>query len=166
MVKEELMNRANKAGEWKEMLVLTEGDLLQGSPKSGPAVRVTFASYGREVRYSHTPGVVDEGGFRSVQHIHDRNVGVYRFLFLYGNMAVDVAKQLDPKKLADHPHIVKKLLMDTHKDIASKVEGCLRKEDNLATFPQKKESPRPSLTKPTLGVSIGEILKARRKEDG
>lgn len=154
------MRRTNKAGEWQELLVLTEGDIVRGASTNGPAIRVTFARYGREVRYSHTPGVADdEGSFRPVQHLHDRNAQTYLLLLQYAHVAVTVSKQLDPEMVAQNPYGLKRSLRDAIETLDAE------KEDKLASFPQEKKAKARSqkpISKPTLGVSIGEMLKAKQ----
>lgn len=152
------MRRTNKAGEWQELLVLTEGDVVKGAPTSGPAIRVTFARYGREVRYSHTPGVADDdGGFRPVQHLHDRNAKTYLLLLQYARVAVTVSKQVDPEMVAMNPYRLKRLLRDAIETVEQEEAKPEQQEG-----PKRKKT-RP-ITKPTLGVSIGEMLRAKQEE--
>jgi hypothetical protein len=157
------MRRTNKAGDWQELLVLTECDLGIGSPGAGPAIRVTFARYGREVRFSHTPGVIDDDGqFRPVQHLHDRSVRGYTLLLQYTSIAVEATRKLDPEAVVAQSYWIKKMLKDA-------VEASMDEtaSEGPQAFPepeqQQKAQKAQSLTKPTLGVSIGEILKAKQK---
>ena len=155
------MKRTNKAGDWQELLVLAESDLV-GGEVPGPAIRVTFARYGREVRYSHTPGVVDDDGrFRPVQHIHDRNTRSYLLLLQYTSIAVAATKKLDPESVAAQSHGLKLTLKKAMEESMDQVAS-----EGPQSFPEKKqEQPKAQpITKPTLGVSIGEMLKAKQQK--
>lgn len=137
--------------------MLTEGDLV-GPEGPGPAIRVTFARFGREVRYSHTPGVVDDDGqFRPIQHLHDRNVRSYILLLQYATIAVAATKKLDPEAVAAQSYGLKRSLRKAMEESEKAPQPRERDE------PKKKQKAQP-ITKPSLGVSIGEMLKAKQEK--
>lgn len=153
------MKRTNKAGDWQKLVVLTDDDLFGNPPKAGPAVKVTFARYGREVRYSHTAGMVDDDGqFRSVQHLHDRNLSSYIMLLQYTRAAVAVAKQLDPETVAEQSYNLKGALRKAMREAMDEVL-----EEPVPEQQSKQEKPKP-ITKPTLGATIGEMMKAKQNQ--
>jgi hypothetical protein len=150
-------NRSNKKGEWQELILLSWRDFCDNGDK-GPAVKVTFARYGREVRYSYTPGVLDDDGkFRSVQYLHDRNIHCYLELLRWASVVVAVARDAGVDNVKRSGYGLKVMLREEAKKLrAEKQEEKEEKEE------KKKKMPS-SISKPTFGVSIGEILKAKQK---
>ena len=149
--------RINKRGEWQELFVLAESEMVEMGVQPGPAVRVTFARFGNEVRFSHTPGVIDDKKeFRHVQHLHDRNILGYVGLFQETLIAVAAAKQIGPEAIMMHPMLLKEALSKARRDIATMDQKSQPKKSN------PKTNPKSDSLKPTLGASIGDILKAKQ----
>ena len=156
------MKRTNKVGDWQELVVLSFNDItkdtVSGDDLRGPAVKVTFARFGREVRFSHTPGVLDQDGvFRPVQHLHHRDLEAYIFLLKYTEATVVIARDVGPEMLANLSHSLKKKLREAHRELSNQVVS-----EKVKKVEKKQESSSKSLTNPTFGTSIGEMVKAKK----
>jgi len=151
------MKRTNKAGEWHELMVISEGELFgpQGHP-AGSAVRATYARYGREFRFSHTLGVIREGGFHPIQHIHDRNMVDYVVLLECSAIVVVAAKKTSVEIIRDNPALFKT-------QMRSRIEQdeLIQKSRESIEKPKKRKKVQP-VSKPGFGASIGDMLKSKQ----
>jgi len=149
------MDRTNKSGDWKELLLLKESDFFGNFKGAEIAVRITFSYYGRELRFSHTPGIINrDGRFQPVQNLHDRKMNAYLDIFTFGRVAIESAKELNPETIVLNSEETKKSLKKAFNTISQEAEEYTKRVE-------KKKKP---ITNPTFGVSIGEMLQAKQKE--
>lgn len=151
------MNRKNKGGDWHELMVLSDGVLFGNSKPSGPAVQVTYARYGRETRYSHTLGIIRDGAFHPIQHIHDRNLVTYVRLLEYASVTVAAAHKTTPETISAVPQIMtealrKRAMMEALIDLGRVSHEEPKQVQNVQPVPRSKSG---------FGASIGDMLKAK-----
>ena len=161
------MNKQRKNPEWKTLMTLARRYDSGGNPLPGPAVQTTYSRSDDACYFSHTPGVVGEGGmFRPVQHIHDRYVETYTLLLLDAMMGVGAAKNLGMERVESDIGLFRLALRD-----AQRVNRTIEKVEQAAKIildkqgfgrrpkPQKKEKKRS-----TLKASIGDTMKAKSRQ--
>ena len=159
------MNQSRKRLEWKTLITLARKYDSSGNPLPGPAVQTTYSGSDGVYYFSHTPGVIGEGGiFRPVQHLHDRHVETYTLLLLDAMMGVNAAKTLGMAEVESEIGLFRMALRDTQhinrtiEQVEQAAQVILGKA-GIARRPSS--SPKPKKKTSSFKASIGDMIKAK-----
>jgi len=156
---------SRKKPEWKVLVTLSEKYNREGNPHSGPAVQTTYSRGDNACFFSHTPGLISEGVFRPVQHLHDRHVEIYTLLLLDAATAVIAAKRIGMDKVESNLGAFRKSIRDGQQ-MQRTLEGFEQAARSLLVQEGVTKRPHPrhqklESQKPTLKASLGDMMRAK-----
>lgn len=152
--------KSNKAIEWKTLTTLVKDYDKSGRPLDGPAFQTIYGCLDGRYRFSHTPGIIVGGSFRSVQHIHDRHGEIYLLLLMDALGGVVAAMDIGMSVIESNLQNFEVAVRRAQKTVET-LEKVGKADSVLAGEPVSERRLQYKAKPSRLTASLGDMLKAK-----